>query len=263
MSVHHNNFYSNVLRQPTQVEVILPEPRGLDGQIPARYVRGPQPLPTVWLLHGLGGDALSWLRRSTIESLADQYRVAVVMPQTGRGFYTDMVHGLDYWTYLTTELPQRMRYVFPLSADPQENYVMGQSMGGYGALRWALTMPERFAAVAALSPVTDLARFRQEQAKLMPDFDLNFNPQHLTATAADVRWLLKQVPATSALRVLVATGTRDFLGPMIREWRPELESRLGARFTYQEQSGWHDWRLWNEQLPSAMHWLVKGRWARV
>ena len=33
MSIHSNNFYSNVLRQSVQVQVILPEPVNAVGQI--------------------------------------------------------------------------------------------------------------------------------------------------------------------------------------------------------------------------------------
>ncbi|PWQ83076.1 peptidase M13, partial [Stenotrophomonas maltophilia] len=74
------------------------------------------------------------------------------------------------------ELPTRMRYIFPLSARPEDNYLLGNSMGGYGTLRYAFTYPERFAAVAALSPVTDLIRFHVEQSAIMPDLELAFSP---------------------------------------------------------------------------------------
>ncbi|GAB7169358.1 hypothetical protein TUA1478L_13540 [Lactiplantibacillus plantarum] len=96
MSIHSNNFYSNVLRQSVQVQVILPEPVNAVGQILPDYSSGEQQLPTVWLLHGLGGDATSWLRRTEIELLATQYRVAVVMPETGGDFIRiwSMVHAI-------------------------------------------------------------------------------------------------------------------------------------------------------------------------
>lgn len=144
MSLHQNNFYSNVLQRPTNVTVILPEPINAAGRVADAYVQGTQLLPTVWLLHGLGGDATSWVRRTNIELLATQYRVAVVMPETDRGFYTDMVAGPNYWTYLTTELMPRLRFMFPLATERAHNFVMGNSMGGYGALRWALNFPKKF-----------------------------------------------------------------------------------------------------------------------
>lgn len=263
MSIHSNNFYSNTLRQATRVTVILPEPIGPAGTVLPDYVRGDRKLPTLWLLHGLGGDATSWLRRTNIELLATQYRIAVVMPETGRGFYTDMAAGPQYWTYLTTELPARMRYMFPLSAAPVQNYVMGNSMGGYAALRWALTMPEKFAAVAALSPVADLARFRTEQRDLMPDFDLAFTPDQLTDPATNLAALVDQLPAQTNLRVLMASGTNDRLRSMDEALRPHLAAKLPTQFDWQLTAGRHDWNLWNQQLPASLHWLLKGGWRNV
>lgn len=264
MSIHQNNFYSNVLQRQVNVAVVLPEPMNAAGQVAAPYVSGSHLLPTVWLLHGLGGDATTWLRRTAIELLATQYRVAVVMPQTERGFYTDMVAGPNYWTFLTTELMMRMRFTFPLATDRAQNFVMGNSMGGYGALRWALTMPTTFAAVAALSPVTDLARFRTEQASIMPDFDLAFDPQHLTDGPTSLAYLLQHYQAPQPdLRVLMTTGDADILRGMDESFRPQLAAKFGSGFTWQMQPGHHEWSLWNQQLPAALHWLIKGGWKIV
>lgn len=264
MSIHSNNFFSNTLRRSVTVQVILPEPLTPAGSVAPDYCSGHQALPTLWLLHGLGGDATTWLRETAIERLATQYRVAVVMPQTERGFYTDMVAGPKYWTFMTTELPARMRYLFPLSDDPKKNVVAGNSMGGYGALRWALTYPQRFASVAAMSPVTDIARFRTDKAAIMPDMDIAFDPAKMTGTANDVNWLLEQLkPEQSTLRVLMTTGSQDMLRAMDEESRPHFEAKLGDRFTWRELPGRHDWPLWVAQLPAVMHWLVKGTWREV
>lgn len=259
MSIHINSFFSNVLQRSTTVQVILPEPLNGSEQGTTSGTRGRTVLPTLWLLHGLGGDASTWIRETGIERLANQYHVAVVMPQTERGFFTDMVHGPRYWTFMTEELPKRMQAFFPLSSDPAKNFVAGNSMGGYGALRWALTYPQRFGAVAAMSPVTDLERFRTEQAAIMPDMDVAFDPQTLTGTAVDIGYLVGHFdPDTSELRVLMTTGDQDMLRAMDRASRPQFATALGDRFTWQEQPGRHDWPLWNAQLPRVMHWLVRG-----
>ena len=42
MSIHSNNFYSNILRQPAQVQVILPEPLNAAGQVQSAYMSGDQ-----------------------------------------------------------------------------------------------------------------------------------------------------------------------------------------------------------------------------
>ena len=136
-------------------------------------------------------------------------------------------------------------------------------MGGYGALRYALTYPQQFAAVAALSPVTDLKKFHVEQADIMPDFDLAFSPEQLQNTAVDLQYLLRHSTDWGTLRVLMTTGDRDILNAMDEAFRPQLAAVFKERFEWHSQAGHHDWQLWNQQLPYAIHWLIKGGWARV
>jgi S-formylglutathione hydrolase FrmB len=46
------------------------------------------PSKTLYLLHGRGQDALSWTRYSSLERYAEQYNVAVIMPEVTRSFYS-------------------------------------------------------------------------------------------------------------------------------------------------------------------------------
>lgn len=59
--------------------------------------------------------------------------LAVVMPEVGRSFYTDMAAGSKYWTFISEELPEIARKFFGLSERREENFAAGLSMGGYGA----------------------------------------------------------------------------------------------------------------------------------
>ena len=49
-----------------------------------------------------------------------------------------------------------MQNFFRVSQRPEDTYVAGLSMGGYGAMKLALTHPERYAAAASLSGALDL-----------------------------------------------------------------------------------------------------------
>ena len=57
-----------------------------------------------------------------------------------------------YFTWLTKELPRAVADLFRVSSAPEDTYILGASMGGYGALKAALTLPERYAACGAFSP---------------------------------------------------------------------------------------------------------------
>ena len=149
MALLELNYYSEALQSYTVVNVILPEcPRkgpGV-GMIPAGTYR------TLYLLHGLHGNQNDWLRRTGIERYAEKYDLAVVMPGVNNSWYADTCYGAGYFTFITRELPEVCRGYFKGMSDKREdNFIAGLSMGGYGALKAALTCPETFGHCAALS----------------------------------------------------------------------------------------------------------------
>ena len=118
--------------------------------------------PVLYLLHGLGGNENSWARLGSIDATLDRMIASgeiaplmVVMPDAGNSWYINStkVGGLgDYETALTQDLQAWVETGFPVRSERGGRAVAGLSMGGYGALRFALLKPERFVAVAALSP---------------------------------------------------------------------------------------------------------------
>src|SRR5690348_3177908 len=145
MALVRCDYFSDVLGFGTSMTLILPE----------NTTGGP--FPTLYLLHGLSDDDTAWLRRTSIERYVDELGLAVVMPAVHRSFYTDEYYGRPYWTFVTEELPRIAGRFFRLSDRREDTFVAGLSMGGYGAFKWALRHPERFAAAASLSGALDVA----------------------------------------------------------------------------------------------------------
>jgi S-formylglutathione hydrolase FrmB len=218
--------------------------------------------PTLWLLHGLSDDHTIWLRRTSIERYAAEKNLAVVMPAAGRSFYQDMPNGARYWTFLTEELPALCRAWFPLSVEREDNFVAGLSMGGYGALRMALTHPERYVAVASLSGALDVNRVlrnadkpggRLSKAELVGIFGERLTVE---GTDADLRALAQRVTAAGVERprLFLACGTEDVLLGDSRGFHEHLES-LHYGHTYEESPGSHEWGYWDAQIQRVLNWL--------
>src|ERR1700749_4355240 len=160
MALLRCDYFSDVLEVGTSMTVLLPqateEQVGVTAAASAGSSAGAPPL--LYLLHGLSDDATAWQRYTSIERYATEHGLAVVMPQVGRSFYADEVHGARYWTHLTQELPDVVSSFFRVSQRREDTFVAGLSMGGYGALKWSLAHPGRFAAAASLSGAVDLQR---------------------------------------------------------------------------------------------------------
>ena len=156
MALLHVDFFSDVLGMCTNMDVILPETTV--GQIGMEGHGSDGKCPTLYLLHGMSDDHTIWQRRTSIERYASEYNLAVVMPTTHLGWYTDMDMGYDYWTFISKELPEICRRFFPqMSARREDTFAAGLSMGGYGAMKCGLLAPETFSCCASLSGELDIA----------------------------------------------------------------------------------------------------------
>ena len=146
MSILRADFYSEQLTMNTSAIIMLPD------DIPNSRAR------VLYLLHGLSDNCTGWMRLTGIERYARERKMAVVMPEVQRSFYTDMAYGVNYFSYVAKELPQKMRKMFGFSAKREKNMIAGLSMGGYGALKCALTYPEQYFGCAAFSSACDMER---------------------------------------------------------------------------------------------------------
>jgi putative tributyrin esterase len=256
MALIHCHFFSQVLGLMSSLSVILPDPGPLEVGITPKIRQ--ERYPTLYLLHGLSDDHTVWLRRTSIERYVEDLNLAVVMPAVQRSFYTDMITGERYWTFISEEVPAVARHFFPLSEVRNENYVAGLSMGGYGAFKLALTHPERYAAAASLSGTLDVARLaRAEQAAGQSELKHIFGEANaLAGSPNDVFHLAAQIVKQSRPRpgLFQWCGTQDFLYADNMNFLEHTES-LGLAVTYEEGPGGHDWSCWDAQIRRVLAWL--------
>ncbi len=111
MALLHVDFFSDVLGMGMNMGVILPQKTSK--QIGMEGMAKDGSYKTVYLLHGMSDDHTVWQRRTSIERYMSRLGIAVVMPSTHLGFYTDTTYGMRYWTFVSEELPRICREFFP------------------------------------------------------------------------------------------------------------------------------------------------------
>ncbi len=248
------DFFSDALSLSTSMTVLLPQRTTTQIGMTGRTTDGPPPV--LYLLHGLSDDDTIWLRRTSIERYVAPLGLAVVMPQVHRSFYTDEHYGGAYWTFLSEELPRLVHDWFRLSDRREDTFVAGLSMGGYGALKWALRQPERFAAAAGLSGALDVTglRTRRERPEDPRLFDRVFGDDGPAGTPEDLRWLLAQADATTMPPLYVCCGTEDALIDDNRALVDEMGA-AGMNVTSDFGAGEHDWAYWDATIQDVLAWL--------
>ncbi|GHV93884.1 tributyrin esterase [Spirochaetia bacterium] len=252
------DFSSEALRMSTNVQVLIPE-------------QAAAPYRIVYLLHGLHGNQGTWLDNTMLPIYGKEYNAIFVMPEMGRSFYANQKYGRRYYDFVSKELPQVCRKIFNISARREDTAVMGCSMGGYGALRLALSKPEQFGFCGAISPaclylkpILDGLRkdpgpwlkTGPEAQEILRDLiaiygdGLEYQPDH------DIGELVKNFPAAAPKPKIFATcGTEDDLRKDNLSFKDEMKN-TGFDFTYEEWAGGHDWYFFNEALKKTLEvWL--------
>jgi S-formylglutathione hydrolase FrmB len=276
---------SAALHAPLTVSVYRP-----DGTAPA------EGWPVLYLLHGLNGNCRDWSTlgglQKTLDALVAERRVrpmVVIMPDAANSWYVDSaaVGGPgDYESALLTDLPDAIEKEFPVRRDRAGRAIAGLSMGGFGALRLALTRPDRFVAVASLSGAiwqnipskSDVAAAgakkgdyfpRLDAATVVSGVDLPPGGDHFGAAfgapfdakrfnAANVFTLLaNRLHAGDALPAIYLTvGDHDDHGLLrgsIALYNTLLADGVDADFRV--TAGFHDWSVWRQSIADVLTFI--------
>ncbi len=250
------SFFSKTLRTTTDINAIIPSP-WLEGWT---FSPGDK-FQTLYLFHGAYGNCDDWPLKSSIMRRAEERKLAVIMPSAGNSFYQDMIRGEKYLTFITEELINFAQTVFPLSRRREDNFTAGVSMGGYGALKVALTKPEQFVCAASLSGVVDpAARFADykegEYAGPLILTDIFSDPAHLEGTCVDTFHMIKKLKdeGRPLPDMFLCCGTEDFLYPY-NLGAKEKFNNLGIDAHFEEYPGAHTWDFWDAHIERALDWM--------
>lgn len=133
---------SKVLFMNTDFTVLLPEKLAKNGE----------KFKVLWLLHGAGNDHTEWLYNTGLTNHLRGHDTIAVLPSalnSDFGAYPDFGTGYDFPKFFFEELMPFVHGNFPASSRPENNFIAGASMGGYGAMELGLMHPERFGGIAA------------------------------------------------------------------------------------------------------------------
>ncbi|KGL44167.1 esterase [Listeria newyorkensis] len=242
MALFSTHFVSESLQLRTSLQVFVPD-----------QIDTEKPMRLLYLLHGLSDDDTAWLTNTSLVRYAENRNIAIVMPQVHRSFYTDMHVGNRYWTFLSEELPSLIHSWFKLPTEPENTYVAGLSMGGYGAFKWALHYSEKFAGMASLSGALDIVALREARPEGESEMQATFGDiETHRGSDNDLLALLDKV--TAKPRVLQLCGTEDFLYDNNLGFKSRIE-QTDLPYTYQESPGEHNWEYWNREIQTVLNWI--------
>lgn len=256
-------FFSEILHMAVSADVVLPQAVKKEIGLNSREA-GSGKHPVLWLLHGATDDHTTWQRRTSIERYAAKRGLAVVMPSGHLSSYMNMAHGGDFYHYIAEELPEIMRGFFPLSEKREDNFIAGNSMGGYGALKIGVNYPHCYGAIGCFSsgadkgkPIENVGNVFEDETWRMRNF-LLYGGKDLTGTSEDMFYMVKKNKDLSDLpRIFHTCGKDDFIVERAREMRDLFLSLEGNpyHYVYKEYEGMHEWEYWDEHIEEFLEFL--------
>lgn len=159
---------------------------------------------------------------------------------------TDVPGGPQAGTFFAEDLPAAIRSVYRVVPGPAGWSALGDSTGGYCALKLVMTHSDRFGAAVSLAGYY----------KALKDFTTGdlYGGSKAFRAENDLAWRLRHLPPPP-IDVLVATsraGEKDYPATraFLRLIRPPMRSAAIVLPT-----GGHHFSVWQRELTPALHWL--------
>jgi S-formylglutathione hydrolase FrmB len=160
----------------------------------------------------------------------------------------DVPGGPQTESFFAKDLPEAVLAHYRVGRTPGSWGVIGDSTGGYCALKLAMHHPDTYAAGAGLSPYYTAA--------LDPTTGDLFHGDRRLRNRADLWWCLEHLPApdTSLLVTSSRNGEAGYRATLkfVEQVRAEGPTRVASIIL---DSGGHNFNTWRREIPAALQWM--------
>ena len=212
-----------------------------------------RPLPIVMLLHGVYGSHWAWALKGAAHVTAQRLIAAGDIPPLVLAMPSDGLAGdgsgyvphadRDFERWIVDEVPAATIEACSACGPDAPLAIIGLSMGGFAALRLAGKYPDRLAAVAAHSSITEASQL---------DALIEETRAGWSAASEDTSVLAAMTRAEAPLPpIRFDCGREDIFLDANRRLHAALDA-AGIAHAYLEQPGGHDWAYWRRHLEQSL-----------
>lgn len=203
--------------------------------------------PVVYLLHGYGGNAESWIKtKPNLTEIADKMGIIFICPDGGNSWYMDSPVRANsrYETFIIKELVPYVDANLNSVKERKGRAITGNSMGGYGAITLAIKHKDLFGAVGSTSGGLDIRPFPKnwELDSLLGDQSKDketwnsYTPINMIESICN-----------GDLAIVIDCGYGDFFFDVNNAFHNKLLAR-GIMHDYYVRSGEHTHSYWNNSI---------------
>lgn len=241
--------------------------------LPYDYETSSRDYPVVYLLHGHGDSHMGWIQFGEANLIADEGianrefpAMILVMPDGGVSYYINSYDNkVRYEDFFIQEFIPFIEKTYRIRTEKQYRGIAGLSMGGYGALNFALKFPEKFAACAAFSPVLFSENYMKEtedqkyQSSYAPLFgpdekgDKRLTGHYRKNNPFDIT-RSRGNDVYKEMRLYIDCGDDDYLTDDNCRFHIHL-NQLKIKHEFRMRDGVHGWTYWRSGLSAGLKFI--------
>ena len=228
---------TSYIESPAKVTIVLPE----DAKHQSKE------FPTLYLLHGYGGDYTNWYKRCPeLADLSDRYGIIIVMPDGRDSWYWDWPNNpkMQMESFFVEDLVPYIDANYPTRNEASQRAISGLSMGGHGAMWLAIRHSDVWANAGTMSGGVDIRPFPNNWKISKAIGKLNINPELWDSYT--VMGIIEQLKP-GQLNITIDCGIDDFFIDVNRNLHKKLLD-AGIAHDYTERPGKHNWQYWTNSV---------------
>jgi S-formylglutathione hydrolase FrmB len=185
----------------------------------------------------------------------------LVMPEGAFSYYQNAALKPEdrYEDYLANDLISDVENRFPAAKGRENRAIIGISMGGFAAIKLALSRPQLFFFVGALSPSIDVLHRRFSVKRIGEWWRIRsiFGPMGSSSRQLmDPFVLIRSADPFATPYIYLGAGEREPLLEPNRRFAVRLKERHFA-YEFHTKPGGHDWGEWDSQIPGCFDSLLQ------
>jgi S-formylglutathione hydrolase FrmB len=266
--IEQNVVQSKILNKQVSYSIYLPDGYDVDNRS----------YPVIYLLHGYGGNHTDWVHAGNIGRYADIAikegvipPVVIIMPDGGVSMYVNSYDGKNnYEDFFIRELMPTVENNWRIKKEKFSRGIAGLSMGGWGAMLYALKYPDLFVASAPLSAGIhddhDIVNYDDQRWEVV--FGSVFGPKLKEKSRLNDCWyknsilkIVETIPSEQIKKVdyRISCGDQDYL----RKGSLLLHLALSEKKIHHQfriKGGDHNWDFWRSDIMEALVFICNHFW---
>lgn len=245
-------YLATIALQAARVDTVLVKSPSMHKDVKVVYVVPDKAMvkvacPVVYLLHGYGGNARSWVQlKPELLQIADEKGIIFVCPDGKNSWYWDSPQdpAYRYETFISSELVNYTDANYATIPERKARAISGLSMGGHGALWNAIRHKDVFGAAGSMSGGVDIRPFPK-------NWEMSRQLGEMAGNEAvwEAHTVVNQLDkiANGDLALIIDCGEADFFIDVNKDLhRRLLERKIDHDFI--TRPGGHSGTYWNNSI---------------